>query len=124
MRLACAVPVAVTFALLAPSLASAGKSDLRVAPADTFLLGGEQTTPLDVSGRNIGATHVIIAAQRGTAETVIADVPPGGQFAHQFAPGEVAAIRNPSATVPARVDVRFPDSAFGLSMRYVLPQSQ
>lgn len=112
----------VTLAALAlPAAAMAGHSDLQVPPADTFLLGGDQSAAMGVSGRNIGQTGVVILARSGAGETTIAAVAPGGSFAHTFAVGETALIRNPSATATARLSVDFTGSPASLSMRYALP---
>ena len=113
------------FALI-PAAAHAGHSELQVPPADTFLLGGEQQAPMEVSGRNIGQTSVTILARSGTAEdapeTTIATVAPGGRFSHSYAPGEIALIRNQSASETARLSVDFTGSPESLSMSYALPQ--
>ena len=106
--------------LAAPALA--GHSELQVPPADTFLLGGEQKDAMDVSGRNVGSTDVEILARRGATDVSIATVAPGQRFAHRYAPGEIAAIRNLSAAATARLSVDFSGSPESLSMRYVLPQ--
>ena len=58
------------------SIALAGHSDLQVPPADTFMLGGDQGAPMMVSGRNTGATTVVIAARRGSTDTAVATVAP------------------------------------------------
>ncbi len=131
MRSACQglshLPVLFAAALaLIPAAARAGHSELEVPPADTFLLGGEQTAQMVVSGRNTGQTGVVILAKASpaeeAAETVIATVAPGGEFRHAYAPGEIALIRNQSASETARFSVDFTGSASSLSMSYALPQ--
>ncbi|WP_353228589.1 hypothetical protein [Novosphingobium sp.] len=114
--------VLVLGALVLPTAAFAGHSDLTVPPADTFLLGGDQGAAMAVSGRNVGQTVVVIQSRVGSVDTVIAQVAPGGTFAHDFAVGEVALIANVSTTQAARLSVDFTGSPASLSMRYALPQ--
>lgn len=115
--------IIISFGLaFAPVLAVAGHSELTVPKADTFLLGGDQKSPMDVSGKNVGTTPVAITALMGEVETAIAEVAPGQKFAHRFAPGEIAALRNLSPTTEARLSVDFTGSPASLAMRYVLPQ--
>ena len=112
--------------MLVPAAAHAGHSTLEIPPADSFLLGGEQETEMVVSGRNTGQTAVTILAKTGPAEdapeTEITTVAPGGSFRHAFAAGQIALIRNQSASEAARLSVDFTGSASSLSMRYALPQ--
>jgi len=108
-------------ALVLPSAACAGHSELTVPPSDTFELGGDQSSPMSVAGKNVGQTGVVILSRTKTGETSIASVAPGGTFAHDFAVGETALIRNASAATPARLSVDFSGSPSSLSMRYSLP---
>ncbi len=110
--------VAIVSFGLACTAADAGQSGLRVPPADTFLLGGDQRLPMNVSGRNVGPTAVTVLARSGGRDVAIATVAPGGTFRHQFAVGETALIRNLSATTESQVDVKFSGAMSGLSMRY------
>ena len=105
-----------------PAMAIAGHSELTVPKADTFLLGGEQRAPMTVSGRNVGKADVTILALTGGKDTPIVAVAPGKTFSHVFAPGQIAAIRNMSPSVDARLSVDFTGSPSSLSMRYALPQ--
>lgn len=109
-------------ALALPAAAVASHSNLQVPASDTFLLGGDQATTLKVSGKNVGTTSVVILSRVGDKETVIATVAPGQRFAHDYAVGETALIRNQSTTEPARLSVDFTGSPSSLSMRYALPQ--
>jgi hypothetical protein len=97
---------------------------LQVPPSDTFVLGGEQRTVMKVSGKNVGQTNVVILSRAGTEETVIANVAPGETFAHDYAVGQAALIRNQSSTETARLSVDFTGSPSSLSMRYTLPQKR
>ncbi|MFM9934797.1 MAG: hypothetical protein ACKVOL_01215 [Novosphingobium sp.] len=114
----------VLTALALPTAALAGHSDLQVPPADTFLLGGDQSAAMAVSGKNIGLTGVVILARSAASDTTIAAVVPGGSFAHTFAVGETALIRNQSPTQTARLSVDFTGSPESLSMGYALPQKK
>jgi hypothetical protein len=106
------------------SIALAGHSELRVPPADTFMLGGEQNAPMTVSGRNSGKTTVVIAARRGSTDATIVTVMPGGTFDHIFALGETALIRNLSTRMTATLSVDFTGSPSDLSMRYANPPTR
>ena len=122
------LPVLLAAALaLVPAAAMAGHSELEVPPADPFLLGGEQRAQMVVSGRNTGQTSVAILAKAGASEeapeTLIATVAPGASFSHSYAPGEIALIRNQSATQSARLSVDFTGSPSSLSMSYALPKT-
>ena len=108
-------------ALVLPSAACAGHSELTVPPSDTFELGGDQAALMSVAGRNVGQTAVVILSRTRTGETSIATVAPGETFAHDFAVGETALIRNASAATPARLSVDFSGSPSSLSMTYSLP---
>lgn len=108
-------------ALALPTAAFAGHSELEVPPADTFLLGGDQSAPMQVKGKNTGRTEVIILARTGETETAIATVAPGARFEHMYATGETALIRNTSTTETARLSVDFTGSPESLSMRYSAP---
>jgi len=111
-------------AMALPSIAVASHSNLQVPPSDTFVLGGEQRTVMKVSGKNVGQTNVVILSRAGTEETVIANVAPGETFAHDYAVGQAALIRNQSSTETARLSVDFTGSPSSLSMRYTLPQKR
>ncbi len=111
-------------ALVLPSAACAGHGWLTVPPSDTFELGGDHAAPMSVAGKNIGQTAVVILSRSKTGETSIASIAPGGAFAHDFAVGETALIRNTSAASPARLSVDFSGSPSSLSMRYSLPSKK
>lgn len=111
---------------LVPTAVWAGHSELDVPPTDTFLLGGEQKADMVVYGRNTGSTGVTVLAKSGpaedAAETVIATVAPGATFRHAYAPGQIALIRNQSASETAHLSVDFTGSPSSLSMAYAQPQ--
>ena len=109
-------------ALALSSAAVAGHSELQVPPSDTFLLGGDQGATMNVSGKNIGRTFVVVLSRKDGVETTIATVAPNVVFNHDYAVGETALIRNQSATEIARLSVDFTGSPSSLSMGYALPQ--
>jgi hypothetical protein len=111
-------------ALALPSAACAGHSELTVPPSDTFELGGDQSSPMSVAGKNVGQTAVVILARTKSGEISIASVAPGGTFAYDFAVGETALIRNTSGATPARLSVDFSGSPSSLSMTYSLPSKK
>ena len=117
-----AVSIALAAAAMCATAAHAGHSDLQVPPADTFMLGGDQDAAMMVSGRNTGLTPVAILSRTGDKDVTIATVAPGGSFEHRYAVGEMALIRNLSATATSTLSVDFTGSAATLSMRYALPQ--
>ena len=113
--------VAATLSLT-PTIGHAGHSELTIPKSDTFLLGGEQQTPMNVTGRNVGTTDVRVFARKADKDVAVATIAPGKSFEHLFAAGEIAAILNMSSTADARLSVDFTGSPSDLSMRYVLPQ--
>ena len=117
-----AVSIAFAAAALCATAARAGHSELQVPPADTFMLGGDQDAAMMVSGRNSGSTPVAILSRSGGRDVTIATVAPGGSFEHRYAVGEMALIRNLSATSTSTLSVDFTGSAANLSMGYALPQ--
>ena len=116
--------ILILIAVVGSSSAIAGQSDLAVPPADTFLLGGDQTTTMTVKGKNVGRTHVTILSRTANRETIIAHVAPGETFAHSYAVGQTALIRNDSVNKSAHFSVEFTGPRTSLSMRYSLPQKQ
>ena len=111
-------------AVVGASSAIAGHSDLAVPPADTFLLGGDQATTMTVKGKNVGRTNVTVLSRTANKEAMIAHVAPGEAFAHSYAVGQTALIRNDSASKSAHLTVEFTGPRTSLSMRYSLPQKQ
>lgn len=118
MRLA--VAAAVLLATI-PSAASA-ESRTTIAAADVFMLGGEQTQPIRVEGKNIGSVAVEILGQSGATKTSYARVAPGQAFDQTFKAQEIALVRNLSETREAVVAIKLDRSLMQLSMRYMLPQ--
>ena len=112
------ISIAIAGLALAATTANAGHSGLRVPPADTFLLGGDQGSPMMVSGRNVGSTSIAILSRSGGKDVAIATVAPGGTFKHRFEVGETALICNLSKTVESQVSVDFSGSPSSLSMTY------
>jgi hypothetical protein len=89
---------------------------------DAFMLGGEQTQPFRVTGRNTGAVAVEVIAETSGQRTSLGQVAPGKSFGQRFEPGQIAVFRNMSATRQAIIQIDLSTVTVSLSMRYQLPQ--
>jgi hypothetical protein len=90
-----------------------------IQPGQSFVLGGEQTTPVLIEGRNTGPVAVELLRRRGQAAPVlILRAEPGQLFSSTLPPGDTALARNTSATQAARLSFRFNGQIDRLSMRY------
>jgi hypothetical protein len=98
--------------------ACSGSSLTQIEPGKTFLLGGEQSAPLRVEGRNVGPVPVDILMAKDGVTTPVATVAPGSLFSKTFGAREVVMLRNPSKEQQARVAVEFNRDVSRLSMRY------
>ena len=114
-----AILLTATLLLATPALAD---SRTIIGPGDAFLLGGEQARPIHVVGRNTGKVAVEILSEAAGKRTAIATIAPGKPFDHMFATGQIAVIRNTSATSKAGVSIELTGGLISLSMRYQLPQ--
>jgi hypothetical protein len=99
--------------------ASKGNSTTQIDPGQTFVLGGEHTSPLQVEGRNVGPVPVEILKEKDGVRTSVATVAPGDLFSKTFAAKEAALVRNTSTTQQAVVAVVFNRDVSRLSMRYL-----
>jgi hypothetical protein len=104
-------------AALILAVPAAADSRTLIAGGQTFMLGGEQTQPFLVEGRNAGAVPVTVLAAGKAGEKVIAILAPRQEVAHVFAAGETALFRN-SAGRQAVMALKLTDQVSGLSMRY------
>jgi hypothetical protein len=104
--------------LLTATVALAGKSTTTIPMGQAFVLGGDQTKPLTVSGKNVGPVAVRIVARRGSAKKLLATVAPGGNIGGTFAVGDAAVIENTSSTKSAVISVEFNASVNSLTMDY------
>lgn len=111
---------AATFAVasLLTFTACASHSQTLIDPGKTFLLGGEQSAPLRVEGRNVGPVPVEILKQRDGVTTSVASVQPGDLFSRTFGAQEIVMVHNPSTALQARVAVVLTRDVSRLSMRY------
>lgn len=105
-------------AIVIAAPAAGAHSGLSIPKAQDFQLGGQQARPLSVTGRNVGSVSVAVFARTGSQDAKIADVAPGASFAHTFAVGEAAILRNASATKLAKLSVDFDDNPSALTMSY------
>jgi hypothetical protein len=113
---ACRLLTLVAGSLLLSACVS--NSTTQIDPGKTFLLGGEQTAPLRVEGRNVGPVPVEILKRKDGSTTAVATVGPGMLFSRTFGAKETVMVRNPSKDQQARVAVEFNRDVSSLSMRY------
>lgn len=99
------------------------KAQTMIGKGDAFLLGGEQTSPVRVTGRNVGSVPIEIMAELAGKRVPIIMVRPGDSFEHVFAAREIAVVRNTSATRGAAARIKLTPTLYNLSMRYQLPQN-
>lgn len=115
--------LAIVAASVAMTVAAApANAQTMIGKGDSFLLGGEQTSPMRVTGRNVGNVPIEIMAELGGKRTPIITVRPGDGFDHVFAPREIAVLRNTSSTREAAAKIGLNKQLYNLSMRYQLPQ--
>lgn len=103
----------------AAATACGGTSQNQIDGGKTFLLGGEQRSAVFVEGRNVGAVPVEILKELKGQRTPLITVAPGQTFEAVFEAGEIAMLRNTSASEQAVVKVTFNRDVSQLSMRYI-----
>lgn len=108
-------------AAIALVAAAPAAAQTMIKPGDAFLLGGEQTTPLTVTGRNIGPVPVDLIARVGGLDTRLATIAPGQAFRQIIGARQIAVFRNTSSARGAEVDIDLDKRTFTLSMRYQNP---
>jgi hypothetical protein len=112
--------LALTMALLSCACAAlAGNSQTQIDGGQTFVLGGEQRTPVFVEGRNVGTVPIEVIKQAKGERMPLQTVAPGQAFSATFGAGEMAMLRNTSPTQRAVVKVSFNRDVSELSMRYI-----
>lgn len=108
--------------LIAVTPASGGtiNSNLQIEAGETFELGGGQKGGFTVSGRNTGPVAVEVLGKREGASAPVARgiVAPGGEVKADFAPGEMALLRNTSGTRGAQLKLRISGDTSALGMGY------
>ena len=108
--------------LIAVTPASGGtiNSNLQIEAGETFELGGGQKGGFNVTGRNTGQVAVEVLGKAEGAGTPVArgTVAPGGEVKADFAPGEMALLRNTSETRGARLKLRISGDTAALGMSY------
>lgn len=95
-------------------------SDLQIEAGQTFELGGGQEGSFSVTGRNSGPVAVLVFARaEGNAPPVAKDrVEPGAAVDARFESGEMALLRNTSATRTARMKLKISGDTSSLGMGY------
>ena len=95
------LPLLLTAAALAPNSLH---SQLFLAPAEQFLLGGNQEGSFKLDAYNAGKVPVSLSEQLpGGTWQPIAELQPGARTEHRFGAGAAARVRNLSATAPGEV---------------------
>ena len=119
------LPLAATIAVLAlaglsPVSSGTINSNLQIEAGKTFELGGGQEGAFTVTGRNTGsvAVEVLGRAEGSTQGQVRGTVAPGGEVEARFAAGEMALLRNTSATRMAQLKLKSSGDTSALGMSY------
>lgn len=105
---------------LAVAASAAINSNLQIEAGETFELGGGQAGSFTVTGRNTGpvAVEVLGKAEGAEAGMMRATVAPGASLEATFAPGEMALLRNTSASKTARLKLTITGDTSALGMSY------
>jgi hypothetical protein len=94
-------------------------SNLQIEGGQTFELGGGQRGGFTVTGRNTGPVAVyVLGKAEGAAPSPRGTVAPGGSVNADFAPGEMALLRNTSDRRTARLTLRITGDTEALGMGY------
>ncbi|MFY7746083.1 MAG: hypothetical protein ACOVQY_11690 [Erythrobacter sp.] len=111
---------ALALGLAAPVLGGTINSNLQIEPGKTFELGGGQEGAFTVTGRNSGPVAVeVLGRAEGSAQAQVrGTVAPGGEVKASFAEGEMALLRNTSATRMARLKLKISGDTSALGMSY------
>lgn len=106
--------------LAAPAIGGTFTSGLQIEAGQTFELGGGQEGGFTVTGRNTGpvAVEVLGKAEGAAVPVARGTVAPGGEVKADFAPGEMALLRNTSDTRMARLKLRVSGDTSALGMSY------
>lgn len=105
---------------VAASADAAINSNLQIEGGQTFELGGGQRGGFTVTGRNTGPVAVVVLGQAEGAEPSLrGTVAPGDRVKADFAPGEMALLRNTSDSKTARLTLRITGDTATLGMGYV-----
>ncbi|RNJ63278.1 MAG: hypothetical protein EDM03_02340 [Porphyrobacter sp. IPPAS B-1204] len=111
---------ALSFAAISVA-AQAGSitSNLQIEPGQTFELGGGQEGGFAVTGTNSGPVAVVVLGKaEGAAPVERGIIAPGAAVDAQFAPGEMALLRNTSGQKTARLKLRITGDTSSLGMSY------
>lgn len=112
---------AIGVACAAVAASAAINSNLTIEAGQTFELGGGQEGSFTVTGRNTGpvAVEVLGKAEGAAAGVMRATVAPGASLEATFASGEMALLRNTSATREATLKLTITGDTASLGMGYV-----
>lgn len=108
--------IAIVFTA-APAIAS----QTLIGAGDAFMIGGSQTAPVAINGRNSGRIPVEISAEVQGMIVYLRTVAPGQDFEQVFGSGQIAVFRNTSKTARAALEFDLSDETKDLEMRYALP---
>jgi hypothetical protein len=111
---------AIGLIIAAPAIGGTINSNLTIEPGKTFELGGGQKGGFTVAGRNSGSVAVeVLGRIEGAAMPVTRGiVAPGGELNARFAAGEMALLRNTSASRSAKLKLKISGDTAGLGMSY------
>ena len=111
--------VGLALAGLTPALGGTINSNLQIEGGKTFELGGGQEGGFTVTGQNTGPVAVeVLAKPEGGVATMRGTVAPGGAVDARFAAGEMALLRNTSATRMATLKLKISGDTAALGMSY------
>ena len=111
--------LALVAADAAPVTAGTINSNLQIEAGKTFELGGGQEGGFVVTGRNTGPVAVeVLGKPEGGTATVRGTVAPGGTVDASFAAGEMALLRNTSASRMATLKLKVSGDTSALGMTY------
>ena len=119
-RLATALLTGLGLLLAVPATGGTINSNLQIEAGETFELGGGQKGGFTVTGRNTGPVAVEVLGKGEGASVPVArgTVAPGGEVKADFAPGEMALLRNTSDTREAQLKLRISGDTSALGMSY------
>lgn len=108
--------------LLAGACATLGRGDLTsdttIAPATSFLFGGDQAAAFDVDVRNTGRVAVTVFARRGTADDSLVTLAPGASADLVLPARTIGVFRNESRAESALVHLEVRGNVRNAGMRY------
>ncbi len=89
-----------------------------IEPSKAFRLGGGQSGPFTVRGRNAGRVAVVVYSELAGKRDSILTLAPGAPVDAQFGANATAVFRNTSSAESATVSIKVTGDVQGLGMRY------